>query len=115
MSLADVPDRADVQHWWVPIAADLFQGAVGHSCKAQAGNIADEPLHQRGADGVGEPRREAAQQEAELQHRKTEYIPWDDVYGRANGHGGLGPLLEQVDGDLAGGVAETNDQHVLSF
>jgi hypothetical protein len=111
---ADPGDGADVEERDARVPADLGHRPVGELGEAERLDASERQEADEPGDGVGDAQRQDAQRDAPGEDRQPEEIAGDDVDRAANRHARPRAVLGEVDGDLAAGVAESDDQHALA-
>ncbi len=93
---------------------NLCQRPVSRRGQAQLPDVADLPAQDRRVEGVGQPRGQLAQRDGDGEDRQPEQVTGDDVYRAPHSQRRPCAVLTQIDGDLAAGVAEADDQDGLA-
>ena len=108
----DVIHGPDVQHRDLPVPGHLGVRPVGELAQPHGGDVSDGESDERPGQGVGDPGRQPARGDAELQDgHPAENVPRDHIDRRPHRHVHIGTMLDKVDRLLTRGVAEPHHKH----
>src|SRR5262249_27229867 len=114
-ALADEVEGADVEERNALVDADLRHRAVGQRFEPEALERTEVEPRDEAGDGVADEVREQLEEKAPGEDGNAKEVARHDVDRAADRERGMSALLVEIDGDLAAGVAEADDEDALAL